>query len=233
MKKKRLPTYAIILASGTGTRFGGKTPKQYWKFDGKMVIEHTLAACDLEIFDKILLVVSAVYEKKMKQVVERNHYRTPVEVVVGGGTRNESCRLAVAALSEPEARVVIHNGIQPCVTRENIERCLAGLEVQPAVTSAVPCIYTVLRADRDHTVVEMPNRAELMNDMGVECFRLSLLRKVFSGMEDTISTDIIGMVFRSGLSKVLIVEGDPKNIKITHREDLAFARKITRERSHG
>ncbi len=233
MKKKRLLTYAIILASGTGTRFGGKTPKQYWKFNGKMVIEHTLEACDLEIFDKLILVVSSGYVKFMQQTVARNCYHTPIAVIAGGATRDESCRLAVAAIQDKEARVVIHNGIQPCVTRENFEKCLAGLDEHDAVTSAVPCIYTVLRADRDHTVVEMPNRAELMNDMGVECFRLSLLRKLFNGYADTVSTDIIGMVFRSGLSKVLIVEGDPKNIKITHREDLAFARKIMRERSHG
>ena len=227
------PTYVVVLASGVGSRFGGTVPKQYLKFRGKMVIEHTLAACDNGLFDKIILVVSEAYRMKMERLVRRNAYNVPVQVVVGGSSRLESCKLGVEAIEDDEARIVIHNGIQPFVTRENIERCLNGLEECSAVTSAVPCVYTVLKVDANNTVIDMPARKELYNDMGVECFRLSLLRRLFADYEDDISTDIIGLVFRSGLSKVKVVEGDPQNIKITHREDIILARQIFKERNNG
>ena len=55
----RMKKYCIVLASGTGSRFGADVPKQFVKICGKMVIEHTLAACDCGVFDEILLVVSA------------------------------------------------------------------------------------------------------------------------------------------------------------------------------
>ena len=228
-----LPTYAIVLASGVGARFGGTVPKQYLRFRGKMVIEHTLEACNNGLFDRIILVVSEAYRAKMEHMISRNAYSTPVQVVAGGDTRQESCKRGIEAIADEEARIIIHNGIQPFVTKENIERCLQGLEECSAVTSAVPCVYTVLKVDENNTVVDMPARRELFNDMGVECFRLSLLRRLFSDYEDDVSTDIIGMIFRSGLSKVKVVEGDPQNIKITHKEDIILARQIFKERNNG
>jgi len=40
-------TYAIILAAGSSTRFGGEIPKQFSKLAGKLVIEHTI-----DVFEK-------------------------------------------------------------------------------------------------------------------------------------------------------------------------------------
>ena len=43
--------YLILLASGTGTRFGADCPKQFIKVGGKMIIGHTMASCDCGVFD--------------------------------------------------------------------------------------------------------------------------------------------------------------------------------------
>lgn len=226
-----MKTYCLVLASGTGSRFGGRKPKQFVRIAGKTVIEHTLGACDCGLFDRIVLVVSAPYVRKAKRLVAQAALHTSVDVVPGGASRKESCRLGVAALTDREARVVIHNGVQPFVTKACFARCLTALRRHRAVTSGVPCVYTVLRVGRGGTVVEMPDRASLYNDMGEECFRLSLLRRLFAVYDDDVSTDIIGLVHRSGLAKVHVVEGDAGNIKITHAEDVTFARKILRARA--
>ena len=42
-----LKNYAIVLASGTGSRLGNDLPKQFVKIAGKTVLEHTV-----EIFEK-------------------------------------------------------------------------------------------------------------------------------------------------------------------------------------
>lgn len=230
---KKDPAYIIVLASGTGTRFGGKKPKQYFKIAGRMIIEYTLSACDVGIFKSIILVVAESYVNEMRNIVAAGKYRTPIIVIAGGKSRVESCKCGIEAIQEENARVVIHNGIQPLVTKENFERSLVALERYSAVTSVVPCVYTVLKIDEKHQVVEMPNRGDLVNDMGVEAFRLSLLKKLFANYSDEISTDIIGMVFRSGLAPVGVVQGDTRNIKITYPEDITVVRKIISSRKNG
>ena len=224
----------IMLASGTGSRFGGDVPKQFLMLGGKMVIEHTMAACDIGLFNEIILVVSSPYVSKMKELVQRNGYKVAVRVVEGGATRKESCCRGVEAIDERDAVVVVHNGVQPFVTGESFKRVIDAVEGGcDAVTSAVPCVYTVLHVDENGDVDDIPDRASLRSDMGVEGFRLVLLRKLFTEYDDEVSTDIIGMVFRSRFGKVRIVDGDPRNIKITRKEDMLLAEEFIREMSHG
>ncbi len=198
-----------------------------------MIIEHTLTACDCGIFDAIVLVVSAPYVGQMKEIVERNDYGTKIIVVAGGNSRKESCRRGVEIIKEKNAHVVIHNGVQPFVAKEDFVRCLNGLRRYPAVTSGCPCVYTVLKVGSAGYVEEMPDRATMYSDMGVEGFRLPLLRRVLFDYDDDVSTDIIGMVFRSRFGKVGVVAGNPQNIKITYANDLIVARKILRSLKNG
>ena len=226
-----MKTYLILLASGTAVRFGAGCPKQFVRIGGKMIIEHTMAACDCGLFDEIVLVVSGPYIDLMKSVV--GQHKTPIRIVEGGVSRKESCKCGVAAIRDAEANVVVHNGVQPFVSKDCFERCLAALDKYQAVTSGVPCVYTVLKVDQDKNVADMPNRADLYNDMGVECFKLSLLRQLFEEYDDDVSTDIIGMIFRAGLAKVHVVEGDSRNIKITRPEDMVLAAHFLTDNANG
>lgn len=219
--------YLILLASGTGSRFGASCPKQFIEICGKMVIEYTLEASDCGLFDEILLVVSAPYIEEMARLCKRNAYKTPIRVVEGGASRKESCECGVAAIPESEGFVVIHNGVQPFITKNDYEKSLAALENYPAVTSGAPCVYTVLETDGNGVLKRMAPRSLCYGDLGPECFHLSLIRKVFEiGKTDNEFTNLTGMVMKHGLGDIFVVEGSPKNIKITYPEDVIFAERI-------
>lgn len=225
-------TYCVILASGKGSRFGSEIPKQFVSIAGKTIIEHTLSACDNGLFCEIILVVAREYVDRVDRMVAGDRYKARIRVVEGGASRKESCKRGVAAINgcEGDDRVVIHNGVQPFVSKEYFERCLNALETHDAVTSGLPAVYTVLQVNDNHEIVAMPDRRTLYNDMGVECFRLSLLKKLFSDYDDETSTDIVGMVFRSGFAKIFVAEGEPCNIKITHSEDLLLADRLLKRK---
>ena len=215
--------YVIVLASGSSSRFGsGERPKQFVEVMGKTILEHTLDACDCEVFDEMVVVVPELNVKEVTWRINAQKYSIPLRVVAGGGTRLESCRHGVNAIEDYEAYVVIHNGAQPLVTKESFQNCLLGLETADAVTTAVPCVYTVLEIDEQGYVTSIPDRSTLRNDMGVEGFKLSLLRKLFLSHMDSKSksTDMVGEVLKSGLSRVRVVEGDENNIKITYQSDM-------------
>lgn len=219
--------YCIVLASGTGSRFGADVPKQFVKICGKMVIEHTLAACDCGVFDEILLVVSAPYLDEMRAMIAANGYSIPVWVVEGGASRKESCEKGVAAISDEDGFVVVHNGAQPFVKKATFEKCLEALKECPAAVSGIPCTYTVMRLNARSEVREIPDRSELFCDMGEEGFRISLLRNVLTLRGPNLSSaNIVGLVVQSRLGQVKVYEGDPGDIKITYQEDVTMAERL-------
>ena len=53
-----MKTYAIILASGKGIRFGGDIPKQFIEYKGKTILEHSIFAFEQnENTDEIIVVI--------------------------------------------------------------------------------------------------------------------------------------------------------------------------------
>lgn len=216
--------YLIVLASGTGSRFGADYPKQFVTVCGKMIIEHTLAACDCGLFDKGILVVSPSYVDEMKKIISKNRYKLPIQVTGGGATRKESCELGAACISDDDAYVVIHNGVQPFVSKQELEQCLLALDKYSAVTNASPCVYTILETNGNGLLTHMPDRSRCFNDLGPECFRLSTLREVFRiGKMDNAFTNFTGIIRKYNLCDIYVSTGNPKNIKITYPEDVIYA----------
>ena len=222
-----MKTYCIILASGTGTRFGGDLPKQFVPVCGHMVVEYTLDAClRAESVDELLVVVPESWKGRLEGLVAPLQAIKPIRVVLGGTTRAESCENGLAAIADKEAKVLIHNGVQPFIGPKTLDACARALDSYDAVSVGSPCIYTVLLLDENRELKQIVQRDRSVNDLGPECFKLSFLRRVFEIVRaDTGFTNITGMVVKHGLGKVYVVDGDPSNTKITSRDDLLFAEK--------
>ena len=220
-----MKTHCIILASGTGSRFGGDVPKQFVRVCGRMIIEYTLDAClRTDTIDELIVVVSEPWKDEMEGVVAPWRTLKPVRVVVGGATRKDSCVNGIAAIPDAEAKVLLHNGVQPFISPRTLGECVDALDHYDAVSVGSPCVYTVLELDDNRELKRIIRRSHSVNDLGPECFKLSFLRNVFATAgEDKDFTNITGMVVKHGLGKVYVVDGDPSNTKITYADDLLFA----------
>jgi len=223
--------YLILLSSGTGTRFGSDTPKQFVEVCGKMVIEWTLDACDCDLFDEIILVVSKDYIHMANDLVNRRDSKSSLKVIEGGSTRRESCERGLDGITG-DGIVIVHNGVQPFVKKQSFENCFAALEKYKAVTCGVKCVYTALVSNNDHVLTDTPDRSQMYSDYGPEGFHISFLKQILDvGRDDTVSTGLCGTVFRNRLGDVYVAEGDPGNIKITYPDDLALAEWILQKRA--
>lgn len=219
--------HLILLASGAGSRFGTNVPKQFVKINGRMIIEYTMAASDCGMFDEMILVVSSPYVDLMESVARSNQYKVPVRVVEGGSCRKESCERGVAAIQDENGFVVIHNSVQPFITEEDYRNSIVALEKYPAVTSGVPCVYTILETDGDGVLRRMAPRAQCFGDLGPECFWLPVIRKALElGRNDSEFTNLTGLVMKYGLGDIYVVKGSPRNIKITYPEDVIYAERM-------
>ncbi len=99
-------TVAVVLAGGTGQRFGGDMPKQLHVLAGRTLVEHSVAAFDQAPgVDSILVVMPAGLPGPARErFLAAAGYPKVTRVIEGGVTRTDSTRCAIAALSKAEAQ---------------------------------------------------------------------------------------------------------------------------------
>lgn len=90
---------AIIVAAGTGTRFGGDTPKQFVKLAGRPILLRSIEKFDLcDSIDSIVVVVADQFVEQTRSLIEAAKFKSPVEIVTGGATRAGSTANGLATV---------------------------------------------------------------------------------------------------------------------------------------
>ena len=65
----KLKRYGIILASGTGSRYGSGIPKQFIKIAGKTILEHTIDIFEkAKEIDDIIIVITPEYRTMAEEI---------------------------------------------------------------------------------------------------------------------------------------------------------------------
>jgi len=95
-----MKTVAIILAAGSGKRFGSETPKQFLKVSGKPLLAHTIQRFeDTDEVDEIFVVAAETQMEFVREkIIEMNCFAKVTRVIAGGATRAESTRNALTEL---------------------------------------------------------------------------------------------------------------------------------------
>ena len=226
-----MKNYAIILASGSGERTGLDTPKQFLKIAGKTVIEHTLQVFQNHPkINEIIIVANKNYIKKVQSILRENKFKKPIKIVQGGLTRKDSSYNGISSIKDVEANVLIHDAVRPFVSSKIIDKCIEALKKHKAIDVAIPSSDTIVIADKNNFIKQIPERRFFRRGQTPQCFYLPLIKKAHElSLEDSEAknvTDDCSLVLKYGLSDVYIVEGDHFNRKITYPLDLAIADKL-------
>lgn len=204
-------TWSIVLAGGNGSRFGREIPKQYETMRGHRVLDWALNAAR-DVSDGIVLVVGEDYVDSPEPAAD--------VVVAGGASRSDSVRAGLAAVPDDVDIIVVHDAARP-LARPTLFETVVGavLAGADAAIPAVPVSDTIKRVVDDE-VVETLDRRELVAVQTPQAFRAEILRDAHADGAD--ATDDAMLVEAVG-GVVLVVPGDPYNIKITHPHDLTVA----------
>jgi 2-C-methyl-D-erythritol 4-phosphate cytidylyltransferase len=220
-------TYAIILAAGCGRRFGGDVSKQFLPLHGKPIFIHAIQAFDTHpSIGEIILVVPSDAPEMCKELCSRYEISKLTKILVGGNSRQESSRIAIESIGREEALVLIHDGVRPFLSPGMISRCLLALEDHLAVTLAVPASDTILQMNSGGTVQCVPDRRRMMHSQTPQGFHLRVIQMAHRrACEESIhgETDDCGLVVKFNLASVHVVDGERRNIKITHCTDIGVA----------
>ena len=216
--------FAIIVAAGSGTRFGTKTPKQFLEINRKPLIIHTLECFErCPAVDQIILVLPATEIGIFLQITEKYRLKKLSKIVTGGKTRAESVFNGLKAVRAVGNMIVtVHDGARPLVTPEEI-----SATIEKATTDGAACLVTTvtdtIKRVLDGKIVETIDRAQLRRALTPQSFRYEILWDSFQKSDlSEAATDECFLVEKAGY-KISTVEGSARNIKITHKEDLALA----------
>lgn len=220
--------YAIILASGTGTRFKEEKPKQFAKVAGKTILEHTLYIFEKNtLIDKIIIVITPQYHDILEEILLKNNYKKIFKVLKGGDTRKESSYIGISAIDNDNSHVIIHDCARPFLSDNIIKKCINALKKYDAVDVAINCSDTIIEVNENQCIHNIPNRSKMRRGQTPQCFKTSIIKKAHElSKNDDSFTDDCGLIIKYNLCDVFVVDGEERNIKITYPEDIFLADKL-------
>jgi 2-C-methyl-D-erythritol 4-phosphate cytidylyltransferase / 2-C-methyl-D-erythritol 2,4-cyclodiphosphate synthase len=219
--------YAVIVAAGRGTRFGGTMPKQYLPLGGGTVLRHAVAAFATH---PRIAGVQVVIRDEDRSLFEEAMAGLPVLYAVpGGAERQDSVRLGLEALAAHDpARVLIHDGARPFPDAALIDRILDALAAAPAAVPALPLGDTIKRV-ADGVVRETVDRSHLWRAQTPQGFHFGPILAAHRAAAGRVLTDDAAVAEAAGLAPV-IVPGSEDNLKVTTAQDLAAAERLLASR---
>ena len=99
-------TIALILAGGTGSRFGSTRPKQFTSVGGRTVLEHSIAAFEeVQAIDEIGIVAHPDHLDEVRSILQQHPHPKITHVVAGGKERQDSTINGMRAFLDATGRL--------------------------------------------------------------------------------------------------------------------------------
>lgn len=216
---------AILLAAGTGERFGAK--KQFVEINNKPLFSYSLEVLlEFEKIEEIFLVIpqdkfSETFEKKVF-----NKFSNKVQLVAGGKTRAESVEKGIENLDPRTKLVLIHDAARPLLNCNQLNQLIDEIKSHDGATMVRPIHDTVKRIQRGQKISPV-KREGLYAVETPQVFKYESLKSaiLFTKNLDEVFTDETTALEHLNM-KVLHVPNKDFNLKITTKDDMVVAEKF-------
>jgi 2-C-methyl-D-erythritol 4-phosphate cytidylyltransferase len=203
--------WAIVVAAGGGTRFGAA--KQFIRLGNASVLDRAVGVAR-EASDGVVVVLPVDADW---------HGPAGVRTAVGGATRSDSVRAGLAEIPSDTDVIVVHDAARPLASRRLFANVIdAVANGADAAVPGLPVVDTVKRV-HDDQVVETVSRDGLVVVQTPQAFRAAALRAAHESRG--VDTDDAALVEAAG-GKVVVVEGERRNLKLTLVDDLELAQAL-------
>jgi 2-C-methyl-D-erythritol 4-phosphate cytidylyltransferase/2-C-methyl-D-erythritol 2,4-cyclodiphosphate synthase len=204
---------AILVAAGTGTRFGAATPKQFAPLRGKPVLRWAAES----LIPHIATLQPVGDAAALAEALAGLPHRPPVP---GGATRQESVHAGLEALAaDPPDIVLIHDAARPHIPENTIPALLAALQTHQGAIPAMPVADTLKRATAG-AISGTVARENLYRAQTPQAFHFATLLRLHREFPHPAATDDAWLLEQADIP-VAIIQGADSNIKITYPEDFA------------
>lgn len=220
---------ALIVAGGTGNRFGSDIPKQYLPLGGISILRMTVMAyLTHPRVSSVQVVIGPEHFEPYRQSVKGLDLPSPV---IGGDTRAQSVLNGLNQIqsrftdadSALECAVLVHDGARPLIDEATITRVIDAIAPGQGAVAALPVHDTVRRTTPDGlALTEQIDRTNLWRMQTPQGFLLGDLLPACQKTCENAPTDEAAAALAMGMD-VRVVHGGRRNLKITRPEDLELA----------
>lgn len=224
---------AVIVSAGNGIRMHSHVKKQYIPLCGESMIIHTIRAFELNpLIDHIVVVSPRDETEKVLEMCISKGFKKICSVTEGGKERYDSVYNGILQVPGDTNYVLIHDGVRPLVSQDLINRCCKSVQLANACIAAVPVNDTIKKATGRRYVSETLRRDDLWAIQTPQAFFFPLIQDAYKELYKTLQeygsvnasiTDDSIVVENMTGTKVKIVLGDYRNIKVTTPSDLIVA----------
>ncbi|MCI1248111.1 MAG: 2-C-methyl-D-erythritol 4-phosphate cytidylyltransferase [Megasphaera sp.] len=224
---KLLKVSVIVVAAGSGRRFGYERNKLFYSLCGKPVLTHTLERVfAAKRVQEVVIVNSEQDHEEIASIVESLHPRMTVRYAVGGAEREDSVYNGLLATSPDMDIVMVHDGARPLAGPEWYDNAVPVMEHAAAAIYAIPLKDTVkLRETVDNTgraeSVRTLDRSRLIAAQTPQIFHRDVLLRAheYAQAHNLMGTDDASLVEAIG-EKIVVLQGDQRNHKVTTMDDV-------------
>ena len=178
------------------------------------------------------MVTSRSLLSDVKKLVDQKYMKVN-QVIQGGATRSDSSAVALNNIvGDPYEKVLIHDAARPLVSQAIINSCITALDHSEAVVTALPSTDTILEIEEGN-VISIPERGNLWRAQTPQGFKLEAIKSSYELLDrvtdedDFVPTDDCSVLLRfSPESRLAVVHGSERNIKITYPVDLFLAERL-------
>lgn len=216
--------YVIIVGGGSGTRMNSEVPKQFMLLKGKPVLYYAINTF-LETYDdcRIILVLPEEHVAAGQEIIDAFFSYDNIEIVTGGRTRFHSVQKGLELVDDEESIIFVHDAVRPLVSKELIKRCYNSVSQYGSAIPVTDCRDSVRLITTDGNEAADRNNIKLVQTP--QAFHAKILLPAYKIDYKNKFTDEATVVEAFGL-KVILTEGDEKNIKLTVPADLLIAQSI-------
>lgn len=215
--------YIIVVAAGSGSRYGGDLPKQFCDLLGRPLLMTTLervSSCDPQA--RVILVLSPAMMDFWDDCCRRYGFSLPLTIAAGGASRAESVKNALALTDHSTVGwIAVHDAARPVVTHGMFDRLVYGLHDCSGTIPVVPVTDSLREIGADGSSRSV-DRSRLRAVQTPQLFDGPKLIRANDRELSPAFTDDASVMEAAGFTDLRLVEGDPHNIKVTNPGDIAI-----------
>jgi len=218
--------YVIITAGGKGNRMGSGIPKQFMELAGLPVILHSIRAFfDYSNSIRCILVLPEESMDEWKQIMESHPPGVEYELCYGGETRFDSVKAGLELING-DGLVAIHDAVRPLVSTSLIKECFDLASRKGNAVPVLPLADSVREISGEESRPVDRDKFRIVQTPQV--FEVSLIKKAYQqAYRDSFTDD--ACVLESFGSKIYLLDGEKRNIKITTPDDMIAAEAFLKE----
>ncbi|MCQ2972528.1 MAG: 2-C-methyl-D-erythritol 4-phosphate cytidylyltransferase [archaeon] len=228
--------FAAILAGGIGSRMGNADmPKQFLMLGEKPVLIHTIEKfAIIDELEKIIVLTPKSFLKHTKDLIYKYlKDNDKIVVIEGGATRNDTILNSINYIKEnfeidDDSIILTHDAVRPFVTYKIIQDNILAAKEFGACDTLIPATDTIVKSKDGIAISSIPIRSECYQGQTPQSFKINKLYSLINKLSDeekAILTDA-AKIFVLKDEKVVLVDGEATNIKITYPYDLKLANTI-------